>query len=100
MISVAKLNKTIQICPVPSRRSVTIQVPRCTEPTCRSICAVIYTVIQIINTVFSPLIEEGITYSTIGGCIVISGMDYELYKYDENLSFPEVDKMFPPIYDD
>ena len=56
--------------------------------------------IQIINTVFSPLIEEGITYSTIGGCIVISGMDYELYKYDENLSFPEVDKMFPPIYDD
>ena len=56
--------------------------------------------IEIINTIFLPLIEEGITYSTIGGCIICLGVNYELYKYDEKLSFPEVDKEFPPVYDE
>ena len=56
--------------------------------------------IKIIHKSFAPLIEEDITYSTIGGCIVISGVKYELYKYDENLSFPELDEKFPPVYDE
>ena len=56
--------------------------------------------IKIINIIFSPLIEEGITYSTIGGCIVISGVKYKLYTYDENLSFPEINKNLPTVYDE
>lgn len=55
--------------------------------------------VNIINKIFQPLIEEGITYSTIGGCIVISGVKYELYKYDENFSYSELDKMFSSAYD-
>ena len=56
--------------------------------------------IKIINSILSPLIEEGITYSTIGGCIVASGVKYKLYTYDENLSFPEINKNLPSVYDD
>ncbi len=56
--------------------------------------------IKIINSIFSPLIEEGITYSTIGGCIVTSGVKYKLYTYDENLSFPEINKNLPTVYDE
>ncbi len=54
--------------------------------------------VKTINSIFSPLIEEGITYSTIGGCIVVSGVNYKLYEYDENLSYPEVDKMYQSIF--
>ena len=55
--------------------------------------------IKIINSILSPLIEEGITYSTIGGCRVAS-VKYKLYTYDENLSFPEINKNLPSVYDD
>lgn len=47
--------------------------------------------VNIINEILSPLIEEGITYSTIGGCIVISGNKYQIYEYDENYNLEEYD---------
>ncbi len=37
--------------------------------------------VDAINKVFLPLIAEGVTYSTIDGCEIETGVEYELIEY-------------------
>lgn len=45
--------------------------------------------VKIINEIFSQLRKERVTYTKADGCFFSEGEKYTLYKYDENLTFPE-----------
>lgn len=46
--------------------------------------------VDLINQIFSTLVRNGIRYTTSNGCIIMDE-EYEYYKYDRNLKFPEID---------